>query len=164
MSLKEALIRAEQEAYETEHHLHNQVYIFPQITDADGNAVPDFANPVTITSHVDANRMGAWVKMIDQSNLVSYVYFDPNQFMVIGATLNRLFCIQVGYGDGSQGGTTIKGQATLNTAEKQSREESYEIKCIRVEEDGSSHLYMRCSDDNGGSSFESLIEIHTYLR
>lgn len=164
MSRAEAIIRAEQEAYEAEHHLHNLVVIFPQITDADGNIVPNFASPVTITSHADANRMGAWVKMVDQSDLASYEYFDANQFMVIGATANRYFCIQVGYGDGTLGGTTIVGQATLNTAEKQAREEPFGIKCDRTEEDGSSHLYMRCSDNNGGSSFGTLIEVHPYSR
>ena len=150
------------EVKEHDQHFHNLEQIFPQTIDADGNVVADYTALVTVTTFAGANRMGAWAKVIDQLDLARFVLFDSNQILITGITANRYFNIQIGFGDGTLGGTRITGNTQLNTNEKVEGESPLTLKNIRIVPDGVSHLYVRASNSGLVASFETNDQLHSY--
>ncbi len=141
-----------------EYDAHNVEHIKPFVLDADGNEVADYTALIAITSHADANRMGAWVKIIDAAEISAMVSGHPATLFISSATANRFFNIQVGYGDGTLGGTEILANTQLNTHEKVGQEMPVDVIALLKIFDAVSHLYIRCSDSNGGSSFNLNIQ------
>jgi hypothetical protein len=147
-----------EEIEEIEGHLHNRSFSFPD----------DITAPMTVTSHANPNTYGNWSLVANAATLLAAwgaakTHFDANQFMIIAASNNRVWRVQIGYGDGTGPGTKVLGETTIATIAVQTRNSPVNLSpCIRQLIDGSSGLYMRSKDDTGNGVFDTFMEVHPY--
>jgi hypothetical protein len=141
---------------EIEHHLHSRSYVFPE----------SCIYAVTCSSHGTADTFGTWQWVASGSTFTASYgkaphAFDPHQITYQGATTNKNFYVQLGYGDGVTASTAVLGTDVFNSAAA-TRHGFDNFQTEPIDYVSSHSLYARCKDDNGGSSIAVRVGVHFY--